>query len=147
MENTEIISKWWFWLILLAGGGLFIGIFFLIKKAIANPQVKPKNYTYTNPTTGKTETISFAPAPLTDALHDAINTPWSFFYTYRDLMPFKNLLALEDGQFVAVATDWNERYKKEYEESLRQAIRGEVLPDSKALCDGLEAKFNRLNII
>ena len=145
MENTEIISKWWFWLILLAGGGLFIGIFFLIKKALANPQVKPKNYTYTNPTTGKTETVSFAPAPITDAIHEEIYS-WGF----RKMQPFFALLDLQEGELVAVATDWNERYKKEDSETLRQAIRGEMLMkisekgDVAAL---LEAKFNRLNII
>ena len=142
-QKTLIYTKWWFWVLMLVGGGIFLLIFKMISKSLTNPQSQPKTYTYTDPETGQTKSVNFAPEPLTDALYYDINEVWGL----RDNTPYKNLLGLGDGEFVAVATDWNQRYKKELGETLRQSIRGEKTGFEPNLQEAIEAKFQRLNII
>lgn len=146
MENTKIYTKWWFWVLMFLGGGIFLLIFKMISKSLSNPQAQPKEYTYTDPVTGQTKSVTFAPEPYTDALHEEIYA----IFSARNMKPFEDLLALEDGEFVAVATDWNARYKKEDSETLLQAIRGEWFDNvgkPKEVSQALFAKFLRLNII
>ncbi len=145
MEQKAIYTQWWFWLLIVAGGGVFILIFKMLSKALSNPQAQPQKYTYTDPATGETKSVTFAPEPYTDALREEI-----YSWSPRNMKPFEDLLALGDGEFVAVATDWNNRYKKEDSETLLQAIRGEWFDNvgkPKEVSEALFAKFLRLNII
>lgn len=151
MEDSKIWSKWYFWVMIVLGGGIFLAVFMWLKKSMINPQAQPKNYTYTDPETGQTKTISFAPEAYTDALHVEV-----YSWSARNMKPFEDLLALKDGEFVAVATDWNNRYKKTdswygtVTETLKQAIMGERFDNvgkQKEVYEALQAKFLRLNII
>lgn len=150
MEQKGIYTQWWFWLLMLVGGGAVLAIFHFLKKGLTNPQAQPQKYSYTDPETGETKTVSFAPEPHTDALRNAIYDyqPW-LNWVGRDMTPFTNFLNMEDGKFVAICTDWNKRWKSDGNETLRVAIQGESLPwvDGKDISALLEAKFIRLNII
>lgn len=153
MEQTtiKVTQKWWFWVIILAGGGVIAWL--LLRKKPA--QEAPKKWTYQDPVTGQVLSVTFAPKAITDALHNAIYDPsvwgWNLatsglYSLYgRDTAIFDKLLSLGDGEFVAVATDWNNRYQKEDNETLRVAIYGEY--GLGKVGTDLEARFIKLNLI
>lgn len=137
-QSVNILQKWWFWLLMLLGGG--IAVYFIVRPQRA--QDKPKQYSWNNPDTGKTEIVLFSATPYTDAVYDAI---YSYSWGFRNFTPYEDLLKLNDGQFAAVCQDWNNRKQREDKETLRVAVNnewnlGDILPI-------LNTRFNKLSII
>jgi hypothetical protein len=94
---------------------------------------------------GLSQCRSYNPTSLTDALYNDIDCVFCF----RNLKPYQDLLALGNCEFVKVHNDWNARYRNKSNETLRQAIDGEVQggwTQYASLTDALTARFNSLNL-
>jgi hypothetical protein len=135
--EMNLLTKWWIWVILIIGGGIAAFFLFFNKE---DTQQKPKKWKYFDPQTGESKEINYAPGPLTDRLYKEINS-----YYFRDNTPFQELAKLSDGEIVAVATDWNNRYKKDSGETLLMAITSEYTIE-KTVYDTIVNKLTSLNI-
>lgn len=101
----QLAAKYWYVLVILALV-ITIVLIFVFKKKKGVTIEAPKPVEVIEPTTG--QTVPFNPGPFTDALWQEMdrNSWWSG----RNLRPYQDLMALTDGQFKAVANDWNQRY-------------------------------------
>ena len=66
--------------------------------------------------------INFNPGTYTDAIFKDIDC---VFCTHK-IKPYADLNALSNSQLVAVYNDWNQRYFSEYNETIVQAMSGEL---------------------
>lgn len=137
MEMESVLTKWWIWLVLLLGGGI-VAFFVFFKKE--DTQQKPKKWQYFDPQTGESKEVNYAPGPMTDRLYTEIYSKW-----LRDNTPFIEFSKLGAGEMVAVATDWNNRYKKTDSETLKMAITNEYTIE-KNVYDTIINKLTALNI-
>jgi hypothetical protein len=86
---------------------------------------------------------NYNPAPLANALYKDIYEIFGF----RDKQYYYDLVGLTDAQFVAVCTYWNQNYYSKDNETLKQAINGEVLGiELASTLKTLNARFTNLKI-
>lgn len=81
----------------------------------------------------------WSPGPVTDAVKNLI-----YSWVGRNVEPLSNLLELSNTQFVAVWNDWNKRYYKLDDETLKTALEGENYLPGSPLATTRAAVLNRI---
>lgn len=86
---------------------------------------------------------NYNPAPIAQALYQDINEVFGF----RNKQIYKDLAALTDAQFVAVAKYWNDNYYSKGNQTLKQAINDEVLGwELESTLQAINQRFVNLKI-
>lgn len=143
MKIRELVQNPWFWLVAVVLIAIAYAIYDMeTKGGKVSAGTKNLETTVTDAYGNvSTTTYQFNPRPYTDRLKETINS-WAFGLS--DAKPYHDLLALKNSEIVAVAQDWNDRFFREKQETLLQAINGEWLGDD--LLARINQKFASLNI-
>lgn len=116
---SNVFKNKWFWIILVVIG---IILFIYLSGRAAGKRFVPKDVQIPIDTQPDGSTSTFNPGPYTDAIFNDIDEIFGF----HSSVPYEALNKLSNSGLVAVYNDWNRRYYSKDNETIVQAIQGEI---------------------